>query len=155
MPPRSSKQPISVLSDSASDRTADDGTGSKSFRVVLRIRPLTEEERSKKHKRCVEAISNTVAAITKPEKPSSSTRSNKSQYTFKYDRIIRPQDTQADVFVDAAQGVVSSTLDGYNGTVIAYGQTGTGKTHTMEGDQVHIQVADDWVSYLDLRLWCP
>lgn len=29
--------------------------------------------------------------------------------------------------------IVQSTLDGYNGSIIAYGQTGTGKTHTMEG----------------------
>ena len=24
-------------------------------------------------------------------------------------------------------------MEGYNGTIFAYGQTGTGKTHTMEG----------------------
>jgi kinesin family protein 3/17 len=28
-----------------------------------------------------------------------------------------------------------SVLEGYNGTVFAYGQTGTGKTWTMEGDR--------------------
>jgi kinesin family protein 3/17 len=26
-------------------------------------------------------------------------------------------------------------LEGYNGTIFAYGQTGTGKTHTMEGSK--------------------
>eukprot|EP00041_Stephanoeca_diplocostata_P020659 m.466997 g.466997 ORF g.466997 m.466997 type:complete len:1197 (-) comp21631_c0_seq6:406-3996(-) len=130
----SSKEPVSVSRDSASDCSAG-GTETKSFKVVLRIRPLTESERSKKHKRCVEAVSTTVAAITKPEKPANSTRSKKSQYTFKYDLILGPQDTQESVFADAAESVVSSTLDGYNGTVIAYGQTGTGKTYTMEGAQ--------------------
>lgn len=29
--------------------------------------------------------------------------------------------------------MVNSVLDGFNGCVFAYGQTGTGKTHTMEG----------------------
>ena len=29
---------------------------------------------------------------------------------------------------------MASTLQGYNATIIAYGQTGTGKTYTMEGD---------------------
>jgi kinesin family protein 3/17 len=28
---------------------------------------------------------------------------------------------------------VQSVLEGYNATILAYGQTGTGKTHTMEG----------------------
>lgn len=31
--------------------------------------------------------------------------------------------------------MVQSVLDGYNGTILAYGQTGTGKTYTLFGDQ--------------------
>ena len=34
----------------------------------------------------------------------------------------------------AALPIIESVLSGYNGTIFAYGQTGTGKTHTMEGD---------------------
>lgn len=34
-----------------------------------------------------------------------------------------------------AQPIVLSVLEGYNGSIIAYGQTGTGKTHTIEGTQ--------------------
>jgi kinesin family protein 3/17 len=30
--------------------------------------------------------------------------------------------------------LVESVLEGYNGTIFAYGQTGCGKTHTMVGD---------------------
>lgn len=33
----------------------------------------------------------------------------------------------------AARPIVSNVLEGYNGTIFAYGQTGTGKTFTMEG----------------------
>jgi kinesin family protein C2/C3 len=40
----------------------------------------------------------------------------------------------ADVFADTAP-VVVSVLDGYNVCIFAYGQTGTGKTFTMEGYQ--------------------
>ena len=39
-----------------------------------------------------------------------------------------------DVFVDASP-VVTSVLDGYNVCIFAYGQTGTGKTFTMEGTE--------------------
>jgi len=37
------------------------------------------------------------------------------------------------VFNQAALPIIESVLEGYNGTIFAYGQTGTGKTHTMAG----------------------
>ena len=39
------------------------------------------------------------------------------------------------MYQSAAYPIVESVLEGYNGTVFAYGQTGTGKTFTMEGRQ--------------------
>ncbi|KAL3527570.1 hypothetical protein ACH5RR_012226 [Cinchona calisaya] len=52
--------------------------------------------------------------------------------TFKFDCIYTPKDDQADVYADASP-MVTSVLDGYNVCIFAYGQTGTGKTFTMEG----------------------
>ena len=37
------------------------------------------------------------------------------------------------MYEQTARDAVLSTLQGYNATIIAYGQTGTGKTYTMEG----------------------
>jgi kinesin family member 3A len=37
------------------------------------------------------------------------------------------------VYNQTARPIVSKVLEGYNGTIFAYGQTGTGKTFTMEG----------------------
>lgn len=54
--------------------------------------------------------------------------------TFKFDRVYTPKDDQVDVFADAAPMVIS-VLDGYNVCIFAYGQTGTGKTFTMEGTE--------------------
>ncbi|KAF7134996.1 hypothetical protein RHSIM_Rhsim08G0017900 [Rhododendron simsii] len=51
---------------------------------------------------------------------------------FKFDRVYTPKDDQVDVFADASPMVIS-VLDGYNVCIFAYGQTGTGKTFTMEG----------------------
>jgi kinesin family protein 5 len=42
--------------------------------------------------------------------------------------------TQAEVFEYTAVPLIQDVLNGYNATIFAYGQTGTGKTHTMEGD---------------------
>ena len=52
-------------------------------------------------------------------------------YTF--DHIFDMDSTQEDVYQIAAVPAVESLINGYNSTIFAYGQTGTGKTYTMEG----------------------
>lgn len=42
--------------------------------------------------------------------------------------------SQERIFNETSLPIVESVVQGYNGTIFAYGQTGTGKTHTMEGD---------------------
>ncbi|KAL9232510.1 hypothetical protein vseg_007617 [Gypsophila vaccaria] len=54
--------------------------------------------------------------------------------TFKFDAVFGPQADQASVFEDTAP-FATSVLDGYNVCIFAYGQTGTGKTFTMEGTE--------------------
>lgn len=59
-----------------------------------------------------------------------------SQYhSFKFDYCYDEDSTQAYVYENTAKPAVISTLEGYNATILAYGQTGTGKTYTMEGFQ--------------------
>lgn len=49
---------------------------------------------------------------------------------------ILPEDSvQADVYQAAVQPVVEDVLNGYNGTIMAYGQTGAGKTYTLSSIQ--------------------
>ncbi|XP_076816196.1 carboxy-terminal kinesin 2-like [Clavelina lepadiformis] len=59
---------------------------------------------------------------------------NESNKTLKYsfDNVFNPEVSQEAVFEDIAQ-LVQSALDGYNVCIFAYGQTGAGKTYTMEG----------------------
>lgn len=52
---------------------------------------------------------------------------------FTYDAVYDQQARQADIYDEAVRPIVESVLQGFNGTVFAYGQTGTGKTYTMEG----------------------
>jgi chromosomal replication initiation ATPase DnaA len=52
---------------------------------------------------------------------------------FTFDHVFTEASTQQEVYQAAAQPAVASALQGYNATIIAYGQTGTGKTYTMEG----------------------
>ena len=53
--------------------------------------------------------------------------------TFTFDNVFDRNSTQTAVYNETAKPIVDSVLEGYNGTVFAYGQTGTGKTHTMDG----------------------
>ena len=50
-----------------------------------------------------------------------------------FDKVLKPNVTQEQVYSSAAAPIVKDVLCGYNGTIFAYGQTSSGKTHTMEG----------------------
>lgn len=54
---------------------------------------------------------------------------------FTYDDVFTPQTSQIDVYRQVVAPLIEQVLDGYNCTVFAYGQTGTGKTYTMEGER--------------------
>ncbi|XP_012437262.1 kinesin-like protein KIN-14R [Gossypium raimondii] len=95
------------------------------IRVFCRCRPLSKEEISAGSAQVVDfdaAKDGDIGILT-----GASTRK-----TFKFDRVYTPKDNQVDVFADALP-LVTSVLDGYNVCIFAYGQTGTGKTFTMEG----------------------
>ncbi|KAK9904052.1 hypothetical protein WJX75_003480 [Coccomyxa subellipsoidea] len=53
------------------------------------------------------------------------------QSGFEFDKVLREDASQADVFQAAVQPIVEDVLNGYNGTIMAYGQTGAGKTYTL------------------------
>lgn len=98
-------------------------------RVVVRCRPLNEREKADGRTRIVDmdrksgqvVLRNSKADATDPPK------------SFTFDSVFDWESTQKEVYESTAAGIVNSTLEGYNGTIFAYGQTGTGKTHTMEG----------------------
>ncbi|CAL8400257.1 kinesin-1 heavy chain isoform X1 [Gadus morhua] len=52
---------------------------------------------------------------------------------YYFDRVFQSNTTQEQFYNAVAQQIVKDVLDGYNGTIFAYGQTASGKTHTMEG----------------------
>ncbi|CAN1216064.1 Kinesin-like protein KIN-14R, partial [Linum perenne] len=100
---------------------------SGNIRVFCRCRPLSTEEASTGYATVVDfdsAKDGDLGVIT----------GGSNKKIFKFDRVYTPKDGQVDVFADASPMVVS-VLDGYNVCIFAYGQTGTGKTFTMEGPE--------------------
>ena len=57
-----------------------------------------------------------------------------SNKTYHFDKVFSPAADQAIIFDDVVAPILSEVLSGYNCTIFAYGQTGTGKTYTMSGD---------------------
>ncbi|KAL7786297.1 P-loop containing nucleoside triphosphate hydrolase protein [Trichoderma ceciliae] len=57
-----------------------------------------------------------------------------SNKTYSFDRVFSPAADQSMVFDDTVKPILEEMLAGYNCTIFAYGQTGTGKTYTMSGD---------------------
>ncbi|XP_048533081.1 kinesin-like protein KIN-14E isoform X1 [Triticum urartu] len=97
------------------------------IRVFCRCRPLSKVETSSGYKCVVDfdgANDGDIGIIN----------GGTAKKTFKFDRVYTPKDDQAEVYADASP-LVTSVLDGYNVCIFAYGQTGTGKTFTMEGTE--------------------
>mmetsp|Transcript_5893 Transcript_5893/g.9554 ORF Transcript_5893/g.9554 Transcript_5893/m.9554 type:complete len:364 (+) Transcript_5893:157-1248(+) len=55
---------------------------------------------------------------------------------FDFDRVFDMKSQQKDVYDVAARPIIDSVLEGFNGTIFAYGQTSSGKTHTMQGPNI-------------------
>ncbi|KAL7748910.1 hypothetical protein RI367_005824 [Sorochytrium milnesiophthora] len=53
--------------------------------------------------------------------------------SFTFDSVWDDSTQQRDFYIKTARPIVECVLNGYNGTIFAYGQTGTGKTFSMEG----------------------
>jgi len=59
-------------------------------------------------------------------------RGNKKESQWELDQVFKPGMTNAQVY-SAVEPLVTSVMDGYNVCIFAYGQTGAGKTYTMDG----------------------
>lgn len=54
-----------------------------------------------------------------------------SSSTVTVDHVLPPTATQADVYQAAAASLIEDVMQGFNATIMAYGQTGAGKTFTL------------------------
>jgi kinesin family member 3B len=111
---------------SKKDTAAAAAAADECVQVAVRCRPLFGSEISK---RCKSIVSmHRQLGQVQVEQPNGNPA---RKYTFD---TVFPQDTrQVTVYEETARRIVDSVLEGYNGTIFAYGQTGTGKTYTMEG----------------------
>lgn len=138
--------------DSLFSNQGGEGKKGRNFKVVVRVRPMVEREHTSercinvdsKHAITVVKADDTVdsrpttardrrPSLTSSRRPSTASSSRNEEQHFAYDRVFDEGIEQEDIYEQSCRPIVLSVLEGYNGTVLAYGQTGTGKTYTMEG----------------------
>uniref|UniRef100_A0A8C0K5N6 Kinesin-like protein n=1 Tax=Canis lupus dingo TaxID=286419 RepID=A0A8C0K5N6_CANLU len=95
------------------------------IRVIARVRPVTKEDGEgpdATNAVTFDADDDSIIHLLHKGKPVS----------FELDKVFSPRASQQDVFQEV-QALITSCIDGFNVCIFAYGQTGAGKTYTMEG----------------------
>ncbi|KAF8077786.1 kinesin domain-containing protein [Lyophyllum atratum] len=127
-----------------------------SVQVALRIRPPTTQDSTsipaRFQRSVIQATStNTVSIEATSLNPSgsgatnaASTSSNSAakKQLFSFDQVHPPSANQYDLFTSTAKPLVSRFVEGFNCTILAYGQTSSGKTFTMTGMDLDADPAD-------------
>uniref|UniRef100_A0A673CJF1 Kinesin-like protein n=1 Tax=Sphaeramia orbicularis TaxID=375764 RepID=A0A673CJF1_9TELE len=103
---------------------------SESVKVVVRCRPLNRKEESNGPAGGIVQMDLRLGQVIlrNPRAPPS-----EPQKTFTFDAVYDANSKQRDLYDESVRPLIDSVLAGFNGTIFAYGQTGTGKTYTMQG----------------------
>ena len=113
--------------------------------AALRIRPTTQHDLTsiptRFQRNVINAVSNTTVIVDAtpspgpgaPAAPASSSANNAKKQTFTFDQVHPPSTTQYAMFTSTALPLISRFVEGFNCTILAYGQTSSGKTFTMTG----------------------
>ena len=109
--------------------------------MVIRVRPPLPRELSgdipfqnivavDEREQCI-TVSENLDAVLDEEGQVVANPGPYSTHSFVFDFVYDESCVQQKVYETTARTVVDSALQGYNATIFAYGQTGTGKTYTM------------------------
>ncbi|XP_064141559.1 centromere-associated protein E isoform X1 [Loxodonta africana] len=97
--------------------------------VCVRVRPLNSRE---------EALGEDTQVYWKTDK--NTIYQVDGSKSFSFDRVFHSNETTKNVYEEIAVPIIESAIQGYNGTIFAYGQTASGKTYTMMGSQDYLGV---------------
>uniref|UniRef100_A0AAV2K8C2 Centromere-associated protein E n=1 Tax=Knipowitschia caucasica TaxID=637954 RepID=A0AAV2K8C2_KNICA len=99
-------------------------TEDSAVKVCVRVRPLAERE---------ENAAENAQLYWKADNNSVHQIDGASVKSFSFDRVFTAHETTNQLYQTIAKPLVVSTVQGYNGTIFAYGQTSSGKTFSMMG----------------------
>ncbi|XP_015683963.1 kinesin-like protein KIF3C, partial [Protobothrops mucrosquamatus] len=102
---------------------------SETLKVVVRCRPMNRKEEATGYERILDMDVKLGQVTIRNPKASPGELAK----TFTFDAVYDATSKQADLYDETVRPLIDSVLQGFNGTIFAYGQTGTGKTYTMQG----------------------
>ncbi|XP_026426446.1 kinesin-like protein KIN-5C [Papaver somniferum] len=97
--------------------------------VLLRCRPFSDDELRNNAPQVV-----TCNDYQREVAVSQNIAGKQIDRVFTFDKVFGPAAQQKELYDQAVVPIVNEVLEGFNCTIFAYGQTGTGKTFTMEGE---------------------
>ncbi|CAG8763472.1 7566_t:CDS:2, partial [Racocetra persica] len=92
----------------------------------LRIRPLTDEDLATLPTRFQRQV-----LSTPPHTPNQVVVAGEKKQFFTFDHVFGPETSQNEIYERAVFKLIDKFIEGYNVTILAYGQTSSGKTYTM------------------------
>ncbi|XP_048054193.1 centromere-associated protein E isoform X6 [Megalobrama amblycephala] len=104
-------------------------TEESAVKVCVRVRPLIKREESESSEPVQLFWRADKQAIHQLDDDGTQTKS------FSFDRVFSAEESTGQLYQDIAKPLVVSAVEGYNGTIFAYGQTSSGKTFTMMGSE--------------------
>lgn len=105
----------------------DHNLDSNSILVFCRFRPPNDNESAQYKNISVEFYDDNKTLKINPKEDAGYPQE------FTYDWIFAPKSSQKLVYRKSSKPIIKAVLEGFNGTVLAYGQTSSGKTYTMMG----------------------
>ncbi|XP_058519227.1 kinesin-like protein KIF18A isoform X3 [Ochotona princeps] len=114
------------------------------MKVVVRVRPENTKEKTAGFRKVVHVVDKHILLFDpkheevtffhkKKRTNFDITKRQNKDLKFVFDTVFDETSTQLEVFEHTTKPILRSFLNGYNCTVLAYGATGAGKTHTMLG----------------------
>lgn len=112
--------------------------------LAVRIRPTTAHDLSSipaRFQRVIihasgpttVAVDNAASSTTASASATSSTSNANKKQVFAFDQVHSPETSQYELFSTTAAPLITRFVEGFNCTILAYGQTSSGKTHSMTG----------------------
>ena len=114
------------------------------IKVYVRFRPLNDLENDLLSDNCgwetPKYLSDTQIGIYSTKEVKDTNAQIPTNLIFKYDKIFNSESQQNQVYENVGKRIVGDVMEGYNGTIFAYGQSGSGKTYTMYGPDIYDDV---------------
>ena len=123
---------------------------SEPFKVYVRIRPFLPKEYQKlrrnnstslitnqfqvQNNKNIQILNSIFIVNNKTLYVLDPKHNNPQEKKYYFNKIFTEQEKNKDVFEQAIKPTINNVINGYNSTTLAYGVTGTGKTHTIFGD---------------------